>query len=493
MVTESLNNYLKTNLSDIPNIDNLLSKLFSKEDHNNPFDKTISKKIVSLVENLRIVDPAVGSGAFPMGILNKLVFILSKVDPENVIWKQVQIETIKSNVKTYSLKEQLLQHIEEYFRNKDINYLRKLFLIEKCIYGVDIQQIAVEIAKLRFFISLLVDEKIDKTKENYGIEPLPNLNFKLMQGNSLISSFFGINFGNLHQEHQKSQLSLNFKTKYNELIGQYRDIKNHYQNEPEKKKRDVLLQEVEEYLIQILEEKIKEHVPELRAIEEKSGKIRNLEERKKYLTAEKKNLVKRLSFDLEGIQKEFIAYTKGRKPKNFFLWDIYFAEVFTGENPGFDIVIGNPPYIQLQKTCDNKGKYADLYKDCGYQTFDRTGDIYCLFYEKGVQILKEKGVLAYISSNKWMRTSYGEKIREYFTKFNPKILIDLGPGVFESATVDTNIIVIQNTPSFDQFQLRSLILNKESNKEIDISQQLTEKGITLEKLTKDIWFIGSKE
>jgi len=118
-----------------------------------------------------------------------------------------------------------------------------------------------------------------------------------------------------------------------------------------------------------------------------------------------------------------------------------------GVTDGFDIVIGNPPYIQLQKAADTKKKFADFYKDQKYETFDRTGDIYCLFYEKGLQLLKPGGHLCYITSNKWMRAGYGEKLRKLFTRYNPLLLVDLGPGVFENATVDTNILIIQKSKS----------------------------------------------
>ena len=106
---------------------------------------------------------------------------------------------------------------------------------------------------------------------------------------------------------------------------------------------------------------------------------------------------------------------------------------------GFDIVIGNPPYIQLQT---DGGKLADLYEDEKFETFKRTGDIYCLFYERGWQLLKENGHLCFITSNKWMRADYGKLLREFLAnKTNPELLIDLGPKVFDSATVDTNILL----------------------------------------------------
>jgi len=108
-------------------------------------------------------------------------------------------------------------------------------------------------------------------------------------------------------------------------------------------------------------------------------------------------------------------------------------------------VIGNPPYIQLQKPIDGRLKYADLYKNEGYELFDRTGDIYCLFFERGMKMLKDNGHLVYITSNKWMRAGYGEKLRGFLARYNPKVLVDLGPKAFESAAVDTCIIVVQKS------------------------------------------------
>ena len=108
---------------------------------------------------------------------------------------------------------------------------------------------------------------------------------------------------------------------------------------------------------------------------------------------------------------------------------------------GFDIVLGNPPYIQLQ---NNSGALAKKYENIDYKTFARTGDIYCLFYERGLELLKEGGILCYITSNKWMRAGYGEKTRGFFAKnSNPLLLLDFaGVKIFESATVDTNILLL---------------------------------------------------
>ena len=109
----------------------------------------------------------------------------------------------------------------------------------------------------------------------------------------------------------------------------------------------------------------------------------------------------------------------------------------------FDVVIGNPPYIQLQK---NGGKLSNLYKNSRYETFVKSGDVYCLFYERGIELLKPKGYLCYITSNKWMRAAYGKKLRKFFaSKCNPLLLLDFGGlKIFGDATVDTNILLVQN-------------------------------------------------
>ncbi len=121
-----------------------------------------------------------------------------------------------------------------------------------------------------------------------------------------------------------------------------------------------------------------------------------------------------------------------------FDWSVEFPQVF--ERGGFDVVIGNPPYIQLQA---RGGALANDLEKCDYETFTRNGDIYCLFYELGLKIVKQNGLSGYITSNKWMRAGYGEKTRAFLSKYNSLIIIDLGSDVFEDATVFSNILISQ--------------------------------------------------
>ncbi|MCX8000764.1 MAG: Eco57I restriction-modification methylase domain-containing protein, partial [Leptospiraceae bacterium] len=154
---------------------------------------------------------------------------------------------------------------------------------------------------------------------------------------------------------------------------------------------------------------------------------------------------------------------------------------------GFDIVLGNPPYVQLQKS---QGKLRRLYENQKYETLDGNGDIYTLFYERGVQILKEKGILCYITSNKWMRTEYGKKLRKFFTNYNPLLLIDLGAGVFENASVDTNILLLQKA-TVKTHNLKALNLEK-TKEGMNIQEQLQSGSVNLNKLTERAWFIANR-
>ncbi|MDH7528379.1 MAG: TaqI-like C-terminal specificity domain-containing protein, partial [Ignavibacteria bacterium] len=426
-------------------IDTLLRKLFDYSTDENPFDEETTLKLIDAIEKIKILDPACGSGAFPMGVLHKLVLALHKLDPENKIWKQRVLNRVPAEIRSET--EQSLQ-------NKSIDYIRKLGLIENCIYGVDIQEIAIQISKLRFFISLLVEQEIDDTKPNRDIRALPNLETKFVAANTLI------------------------------------ELKR-----PKQFNAENTLTKIEQFE---QSEQLKLISPEVEVLEKQ---LFNIREEIFYTNSRKEKL------DLQRKEKELREKLKYELKKNGFSSDV--AEKITNWDPfdqnthaewfdpewmfgvrdGFDIVIGNPPYIQLQKSLSEKSnlKYADLYKDQDYKTFDRTGDIYCLFYEKGMNLLKINGYLCYITSNKWMRAGYGKKLRDYFSKFNPLILIDLGPGVFENATVDTSILLIQKAKNRNN--LKALTLDK--NDRNNISSALNEKGVYISRLNYNAWFIGN--
>ena len=179
MVEQSLVQYLKTKTA--IEAEEALERLFKEGQETNEEDTFSTKEkdqILQALSDVKILDPACGSGAFPMGALHKIILALKKLDPGAKWWKQKQLEKVNNALIRSQLKEKLDAATSD--------YARKLGVIQHSIYGVDIQPIASEISKLRSFLSLVIDENIDDTAINRGIEPLPNLEFKFVTANTLI-------------------------------------------------------------------------------------------------------------------------------------------------------------------------------------------------------------------------------------------------------------------------------------------------------------------
>ena len=370
MVDESLIAYLGDNET----VRSIFSTNFILDTNRNNEYQSIVKKLKAI----KVIDPACGSGAFPMGLLNRMVDIIEKLSP---------------NENIYDLK---------------------LNIIENCIYGSDIQSIATQISKLRFFISLICDCKKDATKPNYGIPTLPNLETKFVAANSLIDR---------KNKGQYVQGNLFVDSEIIELKEQLRKCRHeHFKADTASKKIRLRKQDAQ----------LRKELTDL--LSQGYGSQLGAEQ-----------LAAWNPYDQNTVSPFF-------DPEWMF-----------GITDGFDIVIGNPPYIQLQ---NNGGELAQLYQNCDYETFARTGDIYCLFYERGWQLLKEGGHLCYITSNKWMRAGYGEKTRGFFAaKTNPKLLIDFaGVKIFESATVDTNILLFSR--SINQKNTICAVTNKQNSSTI---------------------------
>ena len=442
MVDESLKGYFITHLTDIEDIDYKIDELFSTGKDENPFDNRQSKKIVYLIENIRIVDPAVGSGAFPMGVLNKLVFLLHKVDRNNDFWKQAQLEAADS-IPDFHIRQETKNRIELYFKEKNENYGRKLFLIQKCIYGVDIQQIAVEIAKLRFFISLLVDEKIDPTKENWGIEPLPNLDFKIMQGNSLISEFLGVRF-EIEKKQSTGQISIGFLDETTSLVKEFERKKIEYQNESDKTVESRLLTEIEDGMIKIFETIVKQqktvYFNTIEEIKRKYSVLPNKKDRDELIAKETQKANQRFGFDLEGAERQLREYTGKMKTRPFFPWQLYFAEVFT-EKDGFDIVITNPPYIgeKGHKEIFHEVKKANLGK-----FYLRKMDLFYFFFHLAFDLGSKNVQVAFITTNYYPTATGAIKLRKDFRDRTivTKLINFNELKIFESALGQHNMITL---------------------------------------------------
>ncbi len=521
MVKESLFEYFKEKL---PAIGEEKIKLLLSYSENIPdFSDQEKQKIVSAIDEIKILDPACGSGAFPMGILHKIVFVLHKLDPENKYWREQQYQkALKETEEIFKQgnkdqREQRLKEINEAF-DENINYpdyARKLYLIENCIYGVDIQPIAIQISKLRFFISLVIDQKVDKSRENFGIRALPNLETKFVIANTLIKLEIphqDLLFQNTEIKKIQDQLE---EERHKYFNAKTHSEKKYYQKQ-DKILRQKLAEEVKRYLtnqkqdeINQIKKTIKEEELKLQKVIQEPEDIEIIKSKtlfgdiEQIIIDKKKEKIKTIKNNLKNYKKELVSIQNqveddsiikiAKKIADFDLYDqnasadFFDPEWMFGVMNEFDIVIGNPPYIQLQKAYDSKNKYADLYKNENYQTFDRMGDIYCLFYERGIELLKNGGYLAFITSNKWMRAKYGEKLRSFFLNYNPKVLIDFGPNVFESSTVDTSILIIQKLPNQNQLRAVKVENNKKSN--VNIEEIIKNEGVVLKNLSKDAWFI----
>ena len=372
-----------------------------------------AKLIDDKLRNIKVCDPAIGSGAFPVGMMHEIV------KTRNVLSAFIN----ESGRSTYNFKREC---------------------IENSLYGVDIDAGACEVAKLRLWLSLIVDEE-----DISQIKPLPNLDYKIMQGNSLISEFLGINF-DVDEERQSGHLI--FQDKIDSLIKQFQEKKIDFLNEPDRNKKEQLREEIENLIINIFEEKLRKqksnYFSQLKSIEEKYSALPNGEERNRYIAEGKKKLYKRTGFNLEQIEKQLKEYTSGRKTRPFFPWKLYFAEVFH-QKGGFDVVIANPPYVEHKKL---KGISSELKKS--YSTYSGTADLYVYFYEKGLIILKDKGTLVFITSNKFIKTRYGEKLRRYLLDFQINEIIDFTKiHIFEALVASCILSISKINNSYNKITI----------------------------------------
>jgi len=389
-------------------IEENVRQLFAYTEETPPFDNKEILWLIEAIDNVKILDPACGSGAFPMGILHKLVFILGKLDPGNMLWKARQID--KANeIPDSTIREKAIEDIEQAFERNELDYGRKLYLIENCIYGVDIQPIAVQIAKLRFFISLVVDQKIDNGLENRGIIPLPNLETRFVAANTLIG---------VEGPKQKKLPNLEIRAGI------------------EKKQRELAEVRRNHFVARTLKTKTK------------------WRERDAQLRAEISDLLKKEDFPPETTMK--LAY-----------WDPYnqnaSADFFDPEwmfniSSGFDVVIGNPPYVRQEKIKELKPALKGL-----YECYTSMADLYVYFYERGFQALKPDGILTYISSNKFFRAGYGKNLRKFLSdRAYLYQLIDFGDAPVFTSIAYPSIIILRKangtygTPGDTQKDVRAL-------------------------------------
>lgn len=377
-----------------------LRGLLAYSDQPHGFDAAETAALIAAIDRLKCLDPACGSGAFPMGMLHKLVYVLARLDPDNSQWRALQRhKAVAETEEAYRIgdraeRQARLLDIEEAFTNNTSDYGRKLYLIENCIYGVDIQPIAVQIAKLRFFISLVVDQTVDDGRPNRGVRPLPNLETKFVAANTLI----GIP--------RPQQMAL----------------------------RDPAIEQTERALAEVRK---RHFAARTQATKEK---YRREDQR---LRGELAALLRQ-----DGWGRDTAAQLAAWDPydQNAHA-DFFDPEWMFGVTEGFDVVIGNPPYVRQEQL----GAFKPLLQQ-QYACYTGTADLYVYFFERGLRLLRPGGVLTYISSNKYFRAGYGEKLRGYLAgQTRIEQLIDFGDApVFTAIAYPSILIARRGAPAEQQ-------------------------------------------
>lgn len=363
MATESLVLYLHNQTQ----IDKELLKPIFKIDSEVSFSKSNSEKILEALDRLKILDPACGSGAFPMGVLQKIVMALQKLDRNAEWWKARQISRIENALLRRQVKEKL--------ELTTVEYARKIGVIQNTLYGVDIQPIAAEISKLRCFLTLVVDENIDETKPNRGVEPLPNLEFKFVTADALLKlpdeKDFGGLFNSFDDLEKLKQIRLDYLQSYgehkNELKAEFKRIQD-----------------------KIAKQQIKHGVADVNS-------------------------------------RAFLISS----------WNPFSNEKVDWFDPSwmygvddFDIVIGNPPYLRVQGIDPAiKKKY-----EATYISAKGAYDLYILFTERGQQLLSEKGTLNFIQPDKWINGALGKGLRKITAPHIYKLISFKHYQVFNAST-----------------------------------------------------------
>ena len=415
MVDESLIAYLNNALLDLD--EELIHQLFEQDTLPEILqnDHPLCEKIAKELRSVKILDPACGSGAFPMGILNRMVEILEKLDA----------------------------------KNKASHHELKLHLIEECIYGVDIQTIASQISKLRFFISLIVEQEtidLSKPEENYGVLTLPNLETKFVAANTLI--------GMKKKKEGDFVNSLFTDPRIDETKQELMEVrKEHFYAKSAYKKKE---------------------------LRDKDAKLRT-------------ELSKLLQDNDEFAPEDAIQFSQWNPYDQNASSPFFDPEWMFGLEEGFDLVIGNPPYLRIQGIRETNSAFADFLTKT-YKAASGSFDLYTVFVEKSLELINSNGIVNFIMPTKWTNAAFGKGLRGIISeKSAANKIINFGAyQVFNASTYTGLQLFKPNSPELLYFELdRDLKSNGELAQYLQTLK--TEDGSILakEKLTQEIWTLTS--
>ena len=432
MCQESLINYLVTEIGDEISTEAL--KLFitnhsilAAEDMKGPELEIIVENAIDLdqlLANVKVCDPAVGSGAFPMGMLSEIVSARNSLQP--------------------------------FLSNKLSIYDLKLHTIGQSLYGVDLDPSAVDIARLRFWLSLIIEEDIPT--------PLPNLEHKLMQGNSLLSSYEGVELFNnqflANEDNQQKKLNI-INDEIKVLENEIRDTLNTLgidRIKEIKKNLSILAKKRNKILA---ENTTSSTTRNLFDSEDTLNRIRQLDLLQKkisqFLLPNDNYNKEDLKIEIENIKWDLIQASVDNKSKTigfqrlkdkriqpFFLWQLEFADLFGNKNGGFDIVIGNPPYVGEK---GNKELFRGIkHSKFGDKYYSRKMDLFYFFFHLALDLTKSGGTVSFITSNYWLTADGAYKLRsDLKERANILKLLNFGElKLFSSAKGQHNIITLMS-------------------------------------------------
>ncbi len=456
-------------------------------------DKNEANKIIN---DLKICDPAVGSGHFLVSALNEMIAIKNDLkilqDREGKRLKEYQVEVVNDELSVTDEDGELFEYNptnKESQRIQETLFHEKQIIIENCLFGVDVNPNSVKICRLRLWIELL-KHAYYKPESNYTeLETLPNIDINIKCGNSLISRF------DLNADLKQIAKS----TRWN--IGSYQNAVDSYKNSSDKQvKHEIerLIEEIKHSYTEAIQQKnplllkyykLKQEYdykfPEngLFAHEKDvdyGGNLKQREEEKQ-----------KFANELLKIKTQLDEEKLFSQHNNAFEWRFEFPEVLNenGDFVGFDVVIGNPPYISLSKLKDQ----SNYFEHAEYKTYSKGADLYCLFYERGNQILNSKGILTFITSNSWLRSIYGDLLKKYFRQnMYPVSLLNIEDiQVFEEATVESNILMLETNNKNTPF----LVANLSNNYTIgsSLSNYFKENSFEYKIPDTSEWIIGNEK
>lgn len=502
MVNESLIEYLKAHVPNGESLESQFRKLISYLDNETELTDEQKDACLKALYDCKILDPACGSGAFPMGMLQQMVHIIKQLDPDNEKWRQIVLDkAIEESKKAFLMSKEVrpkkLEEIENEFDDDMTNpdYKRKLYIIQNCIYGVDIQPIAMLISKLRFFISLVCEQdKIDfeHPENNYGINTLPNLETKFVSANTLLSPDINNFTGDWTVDPHLKQL----KDDLIDIRMRHFKVKTQRSKQDNRDKDEAKRQEILDYIINSASKPDDELIANRKAlIKQYFDELVQYREKKFEEVETKTNLFgettivtidvnaakrRELQDRIKACEEEIRREENKKNPAGFEAavkqvteWNPYdqnasapffSPEWMFGVNEGFDVVIGNPPYLRIQGIRSSDPELADFLVN-NYRSATGAFDLYQCFTERALGLICPTGFVNFIMPIKWTNGGSGRGLRTIVSESHAALKM-INFGAYQAFTASTYSALQWFKPNSNILSYSELEKDLNSNEEL---------------------------